>query len=65
MTSHGGVRSRVSSGHEWTVWLGVVVAAFIAGQVDGGAEIASEPDCEGAVTRKILERRRWGERDGK
>lgn len=55
----------MSSGREWTVWLGVVVAAFIAGQVDGGAEIASEPDCEGAVTRKILERRRWGERDGK
>lgn len=60
MTSHGGVRSRASSGCEWTAWLGVVVASFIAGQVDGGAETATEPDCEGAVTWKILERRRWG-----
>lgn len=36
------------------------MAAFRAGQVDGGAETATEPDCEGAVTWKILERRRWG-----
>lgn len=50
----------MSSGCEWTAWLGVVVAAFIAGQVDGGAETATEPDCEGAVTWKILERRGWG-----
>ena len=40
----------------------MVVAAFIAGQVDGGAEMATEPDCEvfSAVNWKILERRRWG-----
>lgn len=28
VTSHGGVRSRASSGCEWTAWLGVVVAAL-------------------------------------